>query len=330
MSYVNEHDQGNTRSYASPRNWSLQVFSGNANPGLAQEVCAHLGIAPGGVTIQRFSNENIFVQINENVREADTYVIQPFASPVHESIMEMLIMMDALRSASARRITAVIPYYSYARSDKKDAPRISIAGRLMADLLQTAGAQRVLTMTLHSEQVHGFFSVPTDHLSATPILAQYFRDKKLENAVVVAPDAGHAKRAGDFAQRLKLPIAFIDKRRHSDTEVELSAIVGDVKNRDCLIVDDEIAAASTTIQTAKALRDAGARRIYAAAAHGVLCGPAIERLKNSELEEIVVTNTVNVPEEKRFDRLTVLSVASLFGEAIKSIHTGQSISTLFG
>lgn len=311
------------------RNWGLKIFSGNANRGLAGEICEYLGAPLGQVEIRRFSNENIFVQIRENVREADTYVIQPFASPVHENIMELLILMDALRSASARRITAVIPYYSYARSDKKDAPRISITGRLMADLLVTAGANRVLTMTLHSEQVHGFFSVPTDHLSATPILAGYFEGQGVENAVVVAPDAGHAKRAGDFAQRLRLPLAFVDKRRRSDTEVEAASVVGEVRGKNCLIVDDEIAAASTTVQTARVLAEQGAAGIYAAATHGVLCGPAIARLEESALQQVVVTNSVAVPPPKRIERLRVLSVAPLFGEAIKSIHTGQSISTLF-
>jgi ribose-phosphate pyrophosphokinase len=312
-----------------PRNWGLKIFSGNANPGLATEICDFLGEPLGQVSIRRFSNENIYVQVQENVREADCYVVQPFASPVHENIAEMLVIMDALRSASARRITAVVPYYSYARSDKKDAPRISIAGRLMADLLVTAGANRVLTMTLHSEQVHGFFSVPTDHLNATPIIVDYFKNHDTSNMVVVAPDAGHAKRAGEFAQRLKLPIAFVDKRRKTDTEVEATAVVGDVAGKNCLIVDDEIAAASTTIQTARVLRDHGARDISAAATHGVLCGPAIERLSNSDLKQVVVANTVPVPSHKHFDRLRILSVAPLFGEAIKSIHTGQSISTLF-
>jgi len=312
-----------------PRNWKLQIFSGNANRGLAQEICDWLEEPMGVAHITRFSNENIFVQIEENVREADVYVIQPFSSPVHENIMELMIMMDALKMASARRITAVIPYYSYARSDKKDAPRISIAGRLMADLLVASGANRILTMTLHSPQVHGFFSVPTDHLVATPILAKYFEELGVENAVVVAPDAGHAKRAGEFSQRLKLPIAFVDKRRISDHEVETTAVVGDVRGKNCLIVDDEIAAASTTIQTTKALLDNGARDVYACATHGVLCGPAIERLQNSPLKKVVVTNTVGVPPEKQFDRLEVLSVAPLIGAAIRSIHTGESISALF-
>jgi ribose-phosphate pyrophosphokinase len=312
------------------RNWKLKVFTGNANPGLAQEVCDELGVPLGKAKITRFSNENIFVQIQENVREADVFVIQPFNTPVHENIMELLIMMDALRSASARRITAVIPYYSYARSDKKDAPRISITGRLMADLLQTSGAQRVMTMTLHSPQVHGFFSVPTDHLVATPILVKHFEAMNIENLVVVAPDAGHAKRAGDFAQRLKVPIAFVDKRRLNDEEVETTSVVGDVDGKNCLIVDDEIAAASTTVATAQSLLRSGALDIYAAATHGVLCGPAIERLARASIKQIAVTNTVTVPPEKQLEKIKVLSVAPLFAAAIKSVHTGESVSALFG
>jgi ribose-phosphate pyrophosphokinase len=317
-------------SRLSTRNWKLKVFTGNANPALAQEVCDELGVPLGRANITRFSNENIFVQIQENVREADVFVIQPFNTPVHENIMELLIMMDALRSASARRITAVIPYYSYARSDKKDAPRISITGRLMADLLQTSGAQRVMTMTLHSPQVHGFFSVPTDHLVATPILAKYFEEHAIDDLVVVAPDAGHAKRAGDFAQRLKVPIAFVDKRRLNDEAVEMTSVVGDVEGKNCLIVDDEIAAASTTVATAQALKQNGAVDIYAAATHGVLCGPAIERLANAPIKQIAVTNTVTVPPEKQLDKIKVLSVAPLFAAAIKSVHTGESVSALFG
>jgi ribose-phosphate pyrophosphokinase len=316
-------------SVSETRNWKLKIFSGNANPELAREICDYLGEPLGKVAINRFSNENIYVQIQENVREHDVFVIQPFNTPVHENIMELLIMMDALRSASARRITAVIPYYSYARSDKKDAPRISITGRLMADLLVTAGANRVLTMTLHAPQVHGFFSVPTDHLVATPILADYFHSLAVENGVVVAPDAGHAKRAGEFAQRLKLPLAIVDKRRLSDTAVETTAVVGEVEGKNCLVVDDEIAAGSTTVQTVAALLEHGANDVYAVATHGVLCGPAIERIQMSPIKQVVVSNTVAVPLEKRLEKLHVLSVAPLFGEAIKSIHTGESVSALF-
>src|SRR5947208_6559974 len=212
----------------------IQIFSGNGNPELVREICAYLGLPIGRVDIRRFSNENLFVQILENVREADVFVVQPFSSPVHENIMELLIMMDALRSASASRITAVIPYYSYARSDKKDAPRISIAGRLMADLLVTAGADRVLTMNLHKPQVHGFFSVPTDHLFAAPVLLDHFCQRDLTNTIVMAPDAGHVKEAANYAERLRLPLGFVDKRRISDTEVETCAVVGDVAGKNVI------------------------------------------------------------------------------------------------
>src|SRR5439155_3033131 len=219
--------------------------------------------------IHRFSNENLFIQIQENVRETDVFVVQPFSTPVHENIMELLIMMDALRSASASRITAVIPYYSYARSDKKDAPRISITGRLMADLLVTAGADRVLTMNLHKPQVHGFFSVPTDHLYAAPVLLDYFEKLDLRDTVVVATDAGHVKEAANYAERLRLPLAFVDKRRISDEEVEAHAFVGDVKGKDAIIFDDEIAAGTSLLATVNVLQENGVREMRACATHGV-------------------------------------------------------------
>src|SRR5436190_6381300 len=261
----------------------IQVFGGNGNPELVRALCAYLGLPIGRVDIHRFSNENLFIQIQENVRETDVFVVQPFSSPVHENIMELLIMMDALRSASASRITAVIPYYSYARSDKKDAPRISIAGRLMADLLVTAGADRVLTMNLHKPQVHGFFSVPTDHMFAAPALLDYFRglNLNLRETVVVAPDSGHVKEAANYAERLQLPLAFVDKRRISDDEVEMSAVVGDVKGKHAIVFDDEIAAGTSLVATAEVLREHGVRSIRAGAVHGVLCGQAVAKIAAS-------------------------------------------------
>jgi ribose-phosphate pyrophosphokinase len=307
----------------------LKIFSGNGNPGLAREICDYIGVPLGEATIRRFSNENLFVQIMENVREADVFVVQPFSSPVHENIMELLIMMDALRSASARRITAVIPYYSYARSDKKDAPRISIAGRLMADLIVTAGANRVLTMNLHKPQVQGFFSVPTDHLFAAPVICDYFRTKDLTNRVIVAPDAGHVKEGANYAERLNLPLAFVDKRRISDDQVELHAVVGDVKGKHALIFDDEIAAGTSLIATVRVLEEIGVASVTAGCAHPVLCGNAVRHIAESSLREVVVTNTVPVGPEKRIPKINVLSVAGLFGEAIKRIHTGESVSSLF-
>jgi ribose-phosphate pyrophosphokinase len=307
----------------------IYIFSGSGNPQLVREICDYLEIAPGRVEIRRFSNENLFVQICENVREADVFVVQPFSSPVHENLMELLIMMDALRSASASRITAVIPYYSYARSDKKDAPRISITGRLIADLLVTAGANRVLTMNLHKPQVHGFFSVPTDHLYATPVLLDHFRRADLKDTVVVAPDSGHVKEAANYAERLRLPLAFVDKRRLSDQEVETNAVVGDVNGKHAIIFDDEISTGTSLLATVQVLREHGVRSMRAGAVHGVLTGNTIERLAASSLEEIVVTNTVPIPPEKQVPKLRILSVAPLFGEAIRRIHTGESISSLF-
>ncbi len=307
----------------------ILVFGGNGNPALVADIGAHLGLRPGRVEIRRFSNENLYVQIQENVREADVFVVQPFSSPVHENLMELLIMMDALRSASAARITAVIPYYSYARSDKKDAPRISITGRLIADLLVTAGADRILTMNLHKPQVHGFFSVPTDQLYAAPVLLDHYRMSDLSDTVVVAPDSGHVKEAAHYAERLRLPLAFVDKRRLSDHEVETTAVVGDVAGKNAIIFDDEIAGGSSLAATAAILKEHGVGSIRAGAVHGVLCGRAIEKISASAVEEVVVTNTVPVPPEKRIEKIRVLSVAALFGEAIRRIHTGESVSSLF-
>jgi len=307
---------------------AIKVFTGSSNPGLAQAICDHLSIPPGQARIRRFSNDNMFVQIQENVRERDVFVVQPVQTPT--SIVELLLLLDSLRSASASRITAVIPYYSYARSDKKDMPRISIAARLFADVITTAGANRILTMTLHSPQVHGFFSVPCDHLAATPILCDYFASKlDLSDFVALAADAGSAKRAGAYAQRLDIPLAFVDKRRVSDLQVEVRNVVGDVQSKNVIIFDDEIAAAGSLAETVNAIRRFDVRDIYAAATHGVLSGPAPERIRAMDVREVVVTNTVHVPTQKRDDKVTVLSVAPLFGEAIKRIHTGESVSALF-
>lgn len=308
----------------------LKVFSGNSNPRLCDEICHHLNLAPSQLEISRFSNDNLFVKIKENVRERDVFVVQSFSQPVSEHIVELMIILDALRSASARRITAVIPYYSYARSDKKDAPRISIAGRLMADLLMSAGANRVLTMDLHADSVHGFFSVPVDHLTAIPTICDYFSNKvDLSNTVAVATDAGGAKRAGRFASRLNTSLAIIDKRRLSDVDVKQGLVVGDVKGRNAIVFDDEISTGGTIVSTIKTLEDAGAKKIYVGATHPVLCGPAITQLAQSSAVEVVVTNTVAIPKEKQFPQLKVLSVARFFAKAIKHIHTGESVGDLF-
>jgi ribose-phosphate pyrophosphokinase len=308
----------------------LKVFSGSSNATLALEICDYLKLDLSSLSISRFSNDNLFVKIQENVRERDVFVIQSFTEPVSNHIMELLIILDALRSASARRITAVIPYYSYARSDKKDAPRISITGRLIADLLRTAGANRVLTMDLHSDQVHGFFSIPVDHLTAIPTIADHFKEHyDLSRLIAVATDAGGAKRAGRFAELLNIPLAIIDKRRVSDTEVEQGHVVGEVKGRDVVIFEDEISTGGTLLTSAKTLKAAGVKKIYAGAVHPVLCGPAIRNLGCSAFDSFVVANTVETPEEKRLPNMTVLTVAPLLAEAIRRINTGESVGALF-
>jgi len=310
----------------------LKIFSCSSNPRLVAEICEHLGVRPSPLTISRFSNDNLFVQVDENVRERDVFVVQSFTEPVSDNIMELLITIDALRSASAGRVTAVIPYYSYARSDKKDAPRISIAGRVVADLLKTAGADRVLTMDLHADQVHGFFSMPVDHLTAIPTLAAHFRrTRDLARMVAVATDAGGAKRAGRFAEKLDIPMAIIDKRRVSDTEVRQGHVVGEVAGRDAVIFEDEISTGGTLVRTVDTLRHAGARSVIAGAVHPVLCGPAIDKLAAAGIDSVVVSNTVAVPEDKcaRLPQLEVLSVAPLFAAAIERIHSGESVGALF-
>jgi len=308
----------------------LKVFCGGSNPGLTHEICGCLGVDLSPLKISRFTNDNLHVQILENVRERDVFVLQSFSEPVSENLMTLLIIMDALRSASARRITAVIPYYSYARSDKKDAPRISITGRLIADLLRTAGADRVLTMDLHSDQVHGFFSIPVDHMTAIPTIADHFRSRyDLSRMVAVATDAGGAKRAGRFAELLNIPLAIIDKRRISDTEVTQGHVVGDVEGKDAVIFEDEISTGGTVLKTVETLRKAGVREIHAGAVHPVLCGQAVPNLKDAGIDSLVAANTVDVPEEKCWENLTVLSVAPLLAEAVRRIHTGASVGALF-
>ncbi|MCK0509962.1 ribose-phosphate diphosphokinase [Aromatoleum buckelii] len=311
-------------------NDALRIFACNSNRALAGEICEQLGMRLSPLDISRFSNDNLRVQVLDNVRERDVFVVQSFTEPVSEHIMELLITLDALRSASARRVTAVIPYYSYARSDKKDAPRISITGRLIADMLATAGANRVLTMDLHADQVHGFFSVPVDHLTAIPTIAAHFRQNHdLSRMVAVATDAGGAKRVGRFSERLGIPMAIIDKRRVSDTDVKQGRVVGEVAGRDAVIFEDEISTGGTLLATIDTLRAAGARSIHAGAAHGVLCGPAIDRLRDAPIESIVVTDTVHMPPHKRLDKITQLTVAPLFAAAIERIHTGESVGALF-
>lgn len=308
----------------------ITIFSGTAHQQLAEEVCECLKVALSPTTVRHFSNDCLYVQLNANCRESDVFIIQPLVPPVQENLMQLLFMLDAARGASAARTTAVIPYYSYARSDKKDAPRISIAGRLTADLLVTAGANRVLTMTLHAPQVHGFFSVPTDHLNALDVLARYFPGHDLSNTIVLSPDLGNAKSASHFARLLNVPMAAGRKHRVADDRVEIDTIVGEVEGKDVIIIDDEIANGGTIIEILDRVRERRAGRITVACTHGLFTGSAIERLRTqSDIVEIVTTNTVPIPPEKRLPNMTVLSIAPLLAEAIRRIHNGESVSSLF-
>jgi len=310
---------------------TLKVFSGSAHPALTKAICDHLGIPVGRSHTVRFTNENLKVRIDENVRDADVYVVQPSCPPVSDGLVELLIMMDALRSASAARITAVTPYYPYVRSDKKDEPRISITARLVADLLQTAGADRVIAVDLHSPQVQGFLRVPSDQLTARSILVDYFRKRPdLDQHVVVAPDAGEVKDAAGFAKRLGVPIAIVDKRRFGDDERARAVhLVGDVRGKRALIVDDEMATGGTVIESAEFVMREGARDVSVAVVHPVLSGNAVDRLRAAPISEIVVTDTIPLPPAKQDPKITVLTVASLLAEAISRVHDGRSVSELF-
>jgi ribose-phosphate pyrophosphokinase len=310
----------------------LSIFSGTAHPGLAQAVCRYLGVPLGRAEVVRFSNENIFPKINQNVREHDVFVIQPTYPDVSDSILELLIMIDALKRASASRITAVVPYFSYARSDKKDQPRVPITARLIAEMLQTAGANRFLTIDLHAGQVQGFFNIPVDELTAMrPLLRDYVIGMEMIEPVVVAADLGFAKRARNFADMIGASVAFVEKRRlGNNSRSEQLGVIGDVRGRSAIIIDDEIDTAGSIVGAAEIVHREGARAVYAACTHALLTGPAVERLRNSPIEELIVTDTVCQPPEKRLDNMTVLSVSLLLGEAISRIHTGESIGEMFG
>ncbi|MDR2694429.1 MAG: ribose-phosphate pyrophosphokinase [Chitinispirillales bacterium] len=309
---------------------TLKILSGNANIPLAKAICQYAGVKLGECEIVKFSNENLKVKICDSVRGQDVFIVQPSCPPVNEGIIELLIMIDAAKHASAGRITAVVPYFPYVRSDKKDEPRISITARLMADLLQTAGADRVMTMNLHSPQIAGFFRIPVDHLLAGRILCEHFKKCGTENTVVVAPDAGSAKRAGAYAVRLGLPLAILDKRRHDDTESPaIQNVIGDVKGKRALIFDDEIATGGSILEVVKALDNLGVTEISACCVHAVLSANAPERLRNSSLNQFVVTDSVFIPEEKKFDKMTVISVAEMFAKAIMYTNRGTSISGLY-
>jgi ribose-phosphate pyrophosphokinase len=305
----------------------IAVFSGSAHPDLAAEICRELGEPLLPVRLQRFANDCLEAQLQSNCRERDVFLIQPLSPPVQEHLVELLLMLDAARGASAARVTAVIPYYAYARSDKKDMPRVSIGARLVADLLITAGAGRVLTMTLHSPQVHGFFSVPVDHLNALRELAGHFRNHDLSGTVVVSPDLGNAKSAAAFARLLGLPVAAGAKQRISDHEVAITSIIGDVDGRDVIVLDDEISRGTTVFELLDRLREQGARSVAVACTHGLFADNALDKLAAADVTEIVCTNSA--PLEAEHSKLTILSVAPALAEAISRIHNGESVSSLF-
>ena len=307
----------------------FEIYHGNANPELARKIARYLGMDCGKAEVFQFANENIFVKILDNVREKDVFLVQPTSHPVNQSIMELLIMIDAFKRASAGRITAVIPFYAYGRSDKKDQPRVPITARLIADMISVAGADRVLTMDLHQGQIQGFFNIPVDELTAVHLLSNYFRLKHLENIVVVT-DLGFAKRARAFAELLDAPLAIIEKRRIGNLDrAELMNVIGEVRGRRAVIVDDEIDTGGTLMETVRALEREGVTEIYACATHGVLSDPAVDRIRESSLREVVLTDSVPLPAAKRLHQITTLSVAPLIGEAIKRIHRGESVGALF-
>lgn len=308
---------------------SLGIYTGNANPELARKVAHYLDIDLGGLECFQFANENIFVKIRDNVRERDVFLVQPTSRPVQTSIMELLIMIDAFKRASAGRITAVVPYYGYGRSDKKDQPRVPITARLIADLLTVAGADRLLTVDLHQGQIQGFFNIPVDELTAVNLLSRWFRDKELDNPVVVT-DLGFAKRARTFAQMIGAPLAIVEKRRaDNDDKAQVLNVIGEVRGKRAIIVDDEIDTAGTLTQICHALEGEGVTEMYAVATHGVLSDPAIERIAASPLREVVITDTIPLPPDRHIPKIRQLSVAPLIGEAIARIHRGESVGALF-
>lgn len=308
----------------------FKLFSGTANRPLAEEIGTHIGVKVGEAKLQRFADGEVYFQLLENVRGVDVFVVQPTCYPVDQHLMELLVIVDALKRASAARITVVVPYYGYARQDRKDRPRVAISAKLIADLLTTAGANRALFVDLHAAQIQGFFNIPVDHLFASPVLVSYFRDLNLPNLIVVSPDAGGVERARFFAQKVGAPLAIVDKRRTDINVTEVMNVIGDVDGKTCLIIDDIIDTAGTLVKTVDALYANGAASVYACASHAVLSGPAIDRIANSRLEQVVVTNTIPLREAaQKLPKIKVLSIAGLLGAAIESIHMETSVSTLF-
>jgi ribose-phosphate pyrophosphokinase len=309
--------------------YELKLFTGNANRPLAEEIAQSLHVPIGDAEVSRFSDGEVFVQVNENVRGTDVFVVQPTCPPVNENLMELLVMIDAFKRASARRITAVLPYYGYARQDRKVQPRVPITAKLVAVLLEAAGVDRILALELHAGQIQGFFNVPVDHLYANPVIIDYLGKKELRDPVVVSPDAGGVERARAIAKRLNANLAIIDKRREGPNQAVAMHLIGEVRGRDAVVIDDMIDTAGTLAQAVTTVKREGARRILACGVHAVLSGPAIDRISASPLEETVVTNSIPVSDAKRAARITVLSVAPLLGEAIRRIHDEESVSTLF-
>ena len=308
----------------------FKLFSGSANRPLAEEIATHIGVKLGEAKMQRFADGEVYFQLLENVRGVDVFVVQPTCYPVDQHLVELLVMIDALKRASAARITVVVPYYGYARADRKDKPRVAISAKLVADLLTTAGANRALFVDLHAAQIQGFFNIPVDHLYASPVMVSYFQKLNLPNLTVISPDPGGVERARFFAQKMGAPLAIVDKRRTDINVAEVMNVVGDVKGKSCLILDDIIDTAGTLVKTADALYEAGAAAVYAAASHAVLSGPAIDRIASSRLEEVVVTNTIPLRESaQKLPKIKVLSIAGLLGAAIESIHMETSVSSLF-
>ncbi len=310
-------------------NGDLRIFSGNSNPPLAEAICNHLGIPLGAINLARFSDGELYCQILENVRGKDVFIIQPTCCPVNNNLMELLIMIDAFKRSSAARITAVIPYYGYARQDRKDKPRVPISSKLVADLLTAAGTNRILSMDLHAGQIQGFFNIPVDHLYAAPVLVEHIKRMNIPDLTVVSPDAGGVERARAFAKRLDADLAVVDKRRTAPNEAEVLHVIGHVSGRNIVICDDMIDTAGTLVNTVLALKKKKAERVFASATHGILSGPAIDRLRSAPIEEIIVTNTVPIAPEKILPNMKVLSVAPLLGTAIQSIHEETSVSNLF-
>jgi ribose-phosphate pyrophosphokinase len=309
--------------------YELKLFSGNANRPLAEEIAEHLNVRLGDADVSRFSDGEVYVQVNENVRGQDVFILQPTCPPVNDNLMELLVMIDAFKRASARRITAVLPYYGYGRQDRKSQSRVPISAKLVADLITTAGASRVLAIDLHAGQIQGFFNIPVDHLFAAPVIIDHLAKKDLEDPVLVSPDAGGVERARAIAKRLRAGLAIIDKRRDGPNVAVFMYLIGEVKGKDVVVIDDMIDTAGTLVQAVEAVKREGARRVLACGVHPVLSGPAIKRIVDSEVEELIITNSIPLPPDKQLPKIHVLSVAPLLGEAIRRIHDEESVSTLF-